>query len=159
VKKLAMVVLLVAAACGRQAVVTSAPATPASGAAASNLPGGASARDALNKFLAAVKVQDVQALSNIWGTKDGGAAATDRRYMTVEVMEQRLIIMIRCARHDSWTVKSETPLAGGDRQFTVELKLRNSVATTDFVAVPGPGGRWFIKEYGIEQTMPICQAQ
>lgn len=154
-----VLVVLLAASCRRQAVVTSTPSQPQSTPPAANLAGGATALDALTRFLAAVKVQDVQALSHVWGTKDAGPASGGR-YMSQEVMEQRLIILIRCARHDSWSVRSETPMVGGDRQFTVELKLRNLTGVTDFVAVQGPSSRWYIREYDVEKVMrTICQSQ
>ena len=157
-KKLAIGVLVVwaAAACRRQAVVTSAP--PNAAPAASNATGGATANEALLKFLAAIKVQDLQAVSNVWGTKDG-PAATDRRYMTVEMMEQRIIIMTRCFRHDSWSIRNETPLVGGDRQFTVELKYRTLTVSRDFTATPGPQSRWYISNIQMEPASPICSAR
>lgn len=160
-KKLAigLVIVLTAAACRRQAIVTSAPPqqTPTT-PAASNAPGGATAREALTKFFAAAKAQDVQAMSMVWGTKDAGPAATAGK-MPQDEMEKRLIFMIRCTRHDSWSIKSESPLVGGDRQFTVELKLKTLTGVTDFVAVQGPGGRWYIREFDPEKLMrTICQA-
>jgi hypothetical protein len=161
VKKLAIGVLIVwvAAACRRQAVVTSVPSQPASTApAVSNAAGGATAQEALAKFLAAGKAQDLQAMSNVWGTKQGGAASTGG-YMPREEMEKRLIIMIKCTRNDSWAIKSEMPLIGGDRQFTVELRLKNLTGVTDFVAVQGPNTRWYISQFDPEKLMrTICQA-
>jgi hypothetical protein len=159
VKKLAIAVLLVvsASACRRQTVVTSVPtATPP--AAAANAPGAATAREALTKLLAAAKVQDVQAFSNVWGTKEAGPVRTDRRFMTVEEMEQRIIYMIRCLRHDSWSVKAETPVLNSQRQFTVELRLRNLTAQADFTATPGPEARWYIANFDTPKLGTICSA-
>jgi hypothetical protein len=162
VKKLAIgvLVVLVASACRRQAVVTSVPTQqPPSTPAASNAAGGATASEAVTRFLAAVKAQDLQALSNVWGTKDGGPARNDRRYMTVEMMEQRMIIMIRCLRHDSWTVLRETAVTGGDRQITVQLKYKALTVPRDFTATLGPGGRWYVSVVQMDQPpSAICSA-
>ena len=161
-KKLAIAVLIVlsATACRRQAVVSSVPTqTPAQTPPASNVPGGATAQEALAKFLAGTRAQDIQAVANVWGTKAGGAAATDRSYVPADEMERRVIIMIRCARNDSWTIRGELPLPDGDRQFTVELKYKNLTGVTDFVAVQGPQSRWYIREYDVAKMMrTVCQA-
>ena len=158
-KKLAIVALVVVSACHRKVVVTTAPPqqTPPT-SAASTAPGGANAREALTKVLGAAKAQDIQAMANVWGTKDGGAAAIDRRYMSVEEMEKRLIILIRCLRHDSWTQVAETPVVGGDRQITAQLKYKGLTVSRDFTATMGPGGRWYISIIQMEPPSPICSA-
>src|SRR5262245_3387902 len=70
VKKLAIVVLLVFTACHRKVTVTSAPTATVDANA-----GAATARDALQKFMAAGKAQDLQAMAEIWGSKSGSARA------------------------------------------------------------------------------------
>jgi hypothetical protein len=156
VKKLAIVLLLVVSACRRQAVVTSAPATPRDPSTSANTAdGGATPREALQRFLAAAKAQDIQAMSSIWGTKEGSARATG---MPVQEMEQRLVYMAKCLRHDSYTVRGETAIIGGERQFTVELKYRRVVASDDFVVTPGPVGRWFVRIFDPAKLNAICAA-
>ena len=154
-KKLAIVVLLVVSACRRQAVVTTVPTqqTPQT-PAASNAPGGATPREAVARFLAASKVQDVQAMSNVWGSKEGPARTSG--LVPADQLEMRIIYMIRCTRHDSYAVKSETAVTGGERQFAVELKLKTTVALIDFTATPGRDGRWYVRTLDLEQAQPIC---
>lgn len=156
-KKLAIVVLLVVSACRRQAVVTSTPTqTPGTPAAAASTDGGANPRDALQRFFAAAKAQDIQAMSAIWGTKDGPARSG--KTMPVEQMEQRLIFMARCLRHDTYTIRAETPVVGGERQLTAELRFGRAVASEDFTVTPGPAGRWFVRTFNVEKLNPICTA-
>lgn len=159
-KKLAIGVLVVlsAAACRRQAVVTSAPtSTPQSPPTTATTVGGANGRDAVQRLLAAAKAQDIQAMSMYWGTVNG-PARDDRANMTVQMMEQRLIIMAKCLRHDSYTVRGETAIMGGERQYNVELRYRGAVATEDFVTTPGPGGRWYVNRFDVGKLNAICQA-
>jgi hypothetical protein len=153
-----VLVVLTAAACRRQAVVTSAPTPPQSAPVGANTVGGANGRDAIQKLFAAAKAQDIQAMSVVWGTKNG-PARDDRQNMTVEMMEQRLIYMARCLRHDTFAIRGETPIVGGDRQYTVELRFRNTVASEDFVTTPGPGGRWFVSRFDVAKLNTICTAQ
>ena len=156
-KKLAIVVLLVVSACRRQAVVSTAPTqTPATPSPTANLDGGANPREALQKFFAAAKAQDIQAMSSIWGTKDGPARSG--KMMPVEQMEQRLIIMARCLRHDSYTIRGETPVVGGERQLTAELRFGRAVASEDFIVTPGPASRWFVRIFDVSKLNAICTA-
>src|SRR5687767_4207675 len=69
VNKLAVVVLLVVAACQRKVEVGSVPsANPGP-----NASGATTAREALQLFLATAKAQDLQAMSNVWGSASGSA--------------------------------------------------------------------------------------
>ena len=156
-RKLAIVLLLVMVGCKRQVSVTTAPSQPAT-PSNSNASGGVSHREAVTRFLHAAKVQDVQAMSNVWGTTRG-PARTDRTYMTVEAMEQRIIYMMRCLRHDSYTVPSETPAVGDKRLFSVQLKYGPLTAVTDFTTTPGPEGRYYVETFDIPKVNVICSAK
>jgi hypothetical protein len=151
VKKLAVVVLLVVAGCQRKVEVGSVPsATPSS-----NASGAATAREALNLFLASAKAQDLQAMSNIWGSSSGSARTGST--MTADQLEQREIIMMKCLRHDSFTVVGETPAAGGERVFAVELKLGTLAPRTDFTATLATDGRWYVRTLDLPRLQQICQ--
>lgn len=157
-RKLAIVVLLVMVSCKRQVSVTSAPSGQPATTVNPNATGGATHRDALARFLQAAKVQDVQAMSNVWGTTKG-PARTDRTFMSIEAMEQRIIFMMRCLRHDSYTVNSETPAVGDKRNFTVTLKLGALTAVTDFTTTPGPEGRFYLETLDISKVNVLCTAK
>lgn len=146
-KKLAIVVLLVVAGCRRQVVVTSAPGTSG--------PGAATPREAVQLFMASAKAQDLQAMSNIWGSAAGPARTT----MEQSQMEQRQIIMMRCLRHDTYSILAEVPVAGTSRVFTVEVRLGTLTPRADFTATRGPQERWFLQEFQMAALNSICVAR
>ena len=156
-RKLAIVCLLVLVGCKRQVSVTSAPSQP-SATANPNAPGGSSHRDALDRFMRAAKNQDVQAMSNVWGSVKG-PARTDRTYMTVQEMEMRIIYMMRCLRHDSYTVNAETPAVADKRTFNVTVKYGNVTAVTDFTTTRGPESRYFLETFDLPKAQAICGAK
>lgn len=149
VKKLAIVVLLVFAGCRRQVQVASVPT------AGPNVSGAATPREAVQVFLATAKAQDLQAFSNIWGSSTG-PARTSAEMGTAE-LEQREIILMKCLRHDSYSVLGETPAVGGERVFNVELKLGSLTARSDFTATPGPASRWYLRNFDVPKLQLICQ--
>ena len=155
-RKLAILVLLVMVGCKRQVVVSSAPSSPTSTVTANpNAPGGANHRDALTKFLQAAKAQDVQALANVWGTSRGAA----RTFMAPEELEMRVIYMLKCLRHDSYSVLTETPALGDKRTFATQLKYGPLTAVTDFTTTPGPEGRFYLEMLNLEKVNVICSAK
>ena len=149
VKKLAIVVLLVVVGCHRQVKVTTAPV------ADPNAPGAATPREAVQTFLATAKAQDIQAMSNIWGSKDGPI----RNTQPADQLEQRSIYVMRCLRHDSYSILSETPAAGGERMFTVEVRRGSLIPRANFYATLGPRSRWFLREFQLEALNPLCTAK
>ena len=144
-KKLAIVVLLVVAGCRRQVVVTTAPGV--------NDPGGRTAREAVALFLSAAKAQDLQALSNVWGTTAGPARST----MDKETLEQREIILLCYLKHDSYRVLSETPAADRERTIGIETKYQDLTRVANFFATPGPGNRWYVRAFEVEKLNDICR--
>ena len=144
-KKLAIVGMFVVAACTRPVSVGTA-GNP-------NAPGGATAREAVQKFLAAAKAQDLQAMSNVWGTSAGPARTTMER----EELEQREIILLCYLKHDSYKLGSESPAANGERVFDVEMTYKDVTRTANFFATPGPAGRWYLRAFDNEKLTDICQ--
>lgn len=145
VKKLAIVGLLVVAACTRPVSVGTA-ANP-------NAPGAATPREAVQKFLAAGKAQDLQAMSSIWGTSAGPARST----MEQEELEQREIILLCFLKHDSYKIASESPASNGERVFNVEMTYKDMTRAANFFATPGPAGRWYLRAFENEKLTDICQ--
>lgn len=144
-KKLAILGLLVAAACTRQVNVGTA--------AGPNTPGGANAREAVQKFLAAAKAENLQAMGSVWGTSEGPA----RSNMERSELEQREIVMLCYLKHDSYVITSESPAANRERVFAVDLTFRDLTRTANFFATPGPGGRWYLRSFEMEKLTDICQ--
>lgn len=154
-RKLAIVCLLVMAGCKRQVSVTSAPSS-ATESANANAPGAANHREAVTKFFQAAKVQDVQALANVWGTADRGAART---FMAPQELEMRVIYMMKCLRHDSYAILTETPAVGDKRIFAVQIKNRTLTAVADFMTTRGPDNRYYLEQFDPAKLSVICSAQ
>lgn len=139
----ALVFLATAGACHSSATMTPAPSpTPARRppTATGSTTGAADSQGAVLGFLAAVKNQDLQAMSNYWGDKQG--LARDR-YPVVE-LNQREILMMCYLKHDSAQILSDAPSAGGGRTTTVQLRNGSLTASTNFLTVTGPDGRWYV---------------
>lgn len=153
-KKLAIALLAavptILVGCRREVVVASPPP-----AAAANVDGAATAQQAVQRFLATAKAQDLQAMSRIWGSSAGPAHAT----MSKEELEMREIYLMRCLRHDSYAMKSETPAAGGERVFIVEMKMGRLTAASSFTVTKGPGERWYVRTLDVEPLREICTAK
>ena len=70
-------------------------------------------RPALDAFLAAVRSQDLQAMSGAWGDKDG--PVRDSQRLSRDEVEHRELIMMCYFKHDRYRVTGEQPTAGGER--------------------------------------------
>ena len=139
VKKLLMVLILLGACRSRPAgePLTGAPAP----------------RRAVEQFLAAVKAQDLQAMSVIWGTSKG--AARDQLERTE--LEKREIIMQGCFEHDKFRIVDETPGEGGRRVFRVEITKGTITRLPRFYTVLGPSERWYMEDAEITAVRDICR--
>jgi hypothetical protein len=107
---------------------------------ASTATGGATARDAVQSFLDAVKGQDIQAMSVLFGTTKGPA----RDNMGRDELEKRLIILQCYFNHDKSRFVQESPGTQGHRVVQFELTRGGLSRTPAFYAIPGPGGRWYV---------------
>lgn len=108
--------------------------------AVGNTTGAADAESAVRGFLAAVKSQDLQAMSSYWGDKDG--LARDR-YPMAE-LNRRELIMMCYLKHDTAQILSDAPSPDGGRTVAVQLTLGSLTASTNFQTVTGPDGRWYV---------------
>jgi hypothetical protein len=155
VRRLSIVFMLVVAgvgACRRQVVVSSPP--PGQQApAVSGAPGGATAREAAEKFLGAARVGDLDAMSLVWGTSAGPVRST----MSRQEWEMREVVFMRCLRHDSWRIASESPAVGGERLMMVEIKWKDLTRSTSFYAVQAQDQRWYVRQFDMTTLETICQ--
>jgi hypothetical protein len=129
------------------------PPAPAPVAPVSNLTGGASPRSAVEQFLNAVRAQDIQAMSVIFGTKNGPA----RDNMNREELEKRLVILQCYFNHDKFRILSELPGESGHRVVEVELSRQGNLRTPSFYAVPGPQNRWYVDNMEIAAVRDFCR--
>jgi hypothetical protein len=157
VRKLLLVGLLCFGACKSRTVEVPVTApSPVPMAAGSGLSGAASPRLALDAFLGAVRAQDLQAMSGVWGDKNG--PVRDAKVMSREDMEQRELYLIRCLKHDSFRVLGDSPAMDGERLMRVEL-VRGTVAkSTDFSLARG-GDRWYVRTFALDPVKDLCAAK
>jgi hypothetical protein len=159
-RKLGWLVLagaLITSACARQAVSTdvSIPgaAAPTVGAAPGAV-GAASSRGAVEAFLVAVRAQDLQAMSGLWGNPKGLA----RDQLKREELEKRLIIMQCLMQHDKAVFAEERPRlqTGGRQDFLMTLTKGKNSASTLMTTVPGPNGRWLVEDVDVTKLRDFC---
>lgn len=121
-----------------------------------NVAGGTdSPRAAVDGFLAAVKKQDLQGMSMLWGTEKGLA----RDQMARDELEKRLVIMQCSLNHDSWKIVSGLDGISrvGEQDFRVELQQKNLKEQTIVTAVKGVSGRWYVKNAEITKLTAFCR--
>ena len=135
-------------------LLTTSIACPRPQTAGGGMTGGPDARAALDGFLNGVRAQDLQVISNYWGTAEGPA----RDRLDRAELEKREITMACYLAHDRTRVISDEPRAGNRRAFTVELSLGSTSRTTEIIAVRGPSERWYVENADIRQTQALCEA-
>ena len=160
VKKLIGLGLLLLVACQRKVQVSSpAPVPATTGTAGSvGVVGGGTPAEALSGFMAAAKSEDLQAVGAFWGDPEGSA----REKMSRSEFEMRAFIVVKCVRHDKYTVLSEGSAAGGRRVMNVQITKDGGprgvlTKSSNFTLVRGPQSRWFVENVDLEPLTPICQ--
>ncbi|MDQ3696921.1 MAG: hypothetical protein M3373_02695 [Gemmatimonadota bacterium] len=142
--------MLGAVACASRPADTGAsPTTAARGDAT----GAASPRAAVETFLNAVRAQDLQAMSVIWGTDKGPA----RDQMPRDELEKRELTMQCFLMHDSFRIVNDLPGTQGKRTLRVELTNASRNRETNFYAVRGPSDRWFVENVEIDPLKDFCR--
>jgi hypothetical protein len=137
------VVLLALAAC-----TSSAPSAHVNG----QLTGAVAPRQAVEMFLGAVRAQDLQAMSVVWGTAKGPA----RDVVPRSQLEKRELVMQCYLSHDKFQIVSETPGAGGSRVFGVSLLKGTVTRETTVQTVRGPSDRWYVQDVNLEPLKDLC---
>jgi hypothetical protein len=117
--------------------------------------GAASAREAVDVFLAAARTQDVQAMSAVWGSTQGPA----REYSPHDVTEKRLLIMMCFLRHDKSSVGSPSAAAGGRLDFPVTLTQGPMTRSTSITTILGPSSRYYVETFDMKSVEPLCQSR
>ena len=116
------------------------------------LTGGAAPQVAVEQFLRAVNAKDLQAMSAVFGTRNGPARET----MDRTELEKREIILACYFAHDSARVISDTPGQQGHHDLRVELKKGNLTRQTTFFTIKGPGDRWYVDNMDIAAVRDFC---
>jgi hypothetical protein len=152
VKKL-LLVMLALTACSRATTTTTTGPAGTSTTTGPQLVGASSPRLAVEQFLTAVRAQDLQAMSVVFGTSNGPA----RDNMEREQLDKRLIILQCYFNHDKSRMLGETPGEGGHRIFTVELTRGRLVKAPRFYTIRGPDDRWFVDNMEIAAVREFCR--
>jgi len=150
------VTALAFSACARTVVTSSADTGAGIGSVVSGgVVGTTSAKSAVEGFMTAVKAQDLQTMSAIWGTANGAA----REQMKREELEKRLIVIQCLLTHDTWRfAEDEARLStGGRQQFVVEITRGTSKGRPKFTAILGPANRWFVEDVDVTALRDFCR--
>lgn len=115
-------------------------------------PGAATPALAVQRFLAAARAQDLQALSLAWGSTRGPA----RDVVPRDQIERRELIMICYLTHDSYTIRGENAATEGRRAFTVELRRGPVARRTTMTTVKGPANRYYVGDVALEPLSDLC---
>lgn len=123
-------------------------------AAANAEPGAPTPRAAVERFLAAVRAQDLQAMSMVWGTKSGPARDNIQR----EQLEKREVIMTQCLANDSASFVEDSPGLGGDHLVHFLLYRGPVTRSTAFTTQSDGSARWYVKEIDLK-SVHSCTAE
>jgi hypothetical protein len=119
--------------------------------------GASSPRAAVDGFLGAVKAQDLQAMSTVWGNVKGPARDAIER----AELEKRELIMQCYLNHDSYRIVSEAPGEASRRVFRVALTRKTSrgplTRETKFTTLEGPGARWYVEDVELAPAADLCK--
>ncbi|MDQ6827961.1 MAG: hypothetical protein M3081_03750 [Gemmatimonadota bacterium] len=143
------------AACGSQQVVTSSSGATMSPSRDAALPGAASARAAVDRFLVAAKSQDIQEMALAWGTSQGPS----RDQVDRSQLERRILIMqsyLSC--YEKYEVTNQSTL-NNLPVFEVTLTNKRITRTTKLTTVSSRDGRWFVESTELEPIGDLCHAR
>lgn len=116
--------------------------------------GAPDATSAVRGFMAAAKLQSMQALSMWWGDSQGAT----RDLIAKDELEKRELIMLRCLKHDRYDVVGDALGTGGTRDVIVNVKYHDSENTTHLTVVAGPHSRWYVQNVDLKPLQSICIA-
>lgn len=119
---------------------------------AGQLTGAPAPQVAVEQFLRAVNAKDLQAMSTVFGTKNGPARET----MDRTELEKREIILACYFAHDSARIIGDAQGLQGHRDVRVELKKGNLTRQTTFFTIKGPADRWYVDNMDIASVRDFC---
>jgi len=152
VRKLLIGLLVAVGACTTRTTTSTVPAAPAPSPATSSA-AQKTPREALATFLAAANATDLQAMSAVWGDKDGSVRASGK--MGREEIEKREIIMMCYLRHDKYRIVSDNPAVNDERLLGVELTKGKLSRTANF-NMATDGSRWYVRSADLEALRDLC---
>ncbi|MDQ6716897.1 MAG: hypothetical protein M3Z17_00970, partial [Gemmatimonadota bacterium] len=118
----------------------------------SGMPGAAAPRMAVEQFLNAAHAGDLQAMSVVFGTKQGAA----RDNMPWNELEKREVILQCFFNADAYRILGETAGADGHRVVRVQLTKGKVSRQPNFFVIEGPGQRWYVDNMEIAVVRDFC---
>lgn len=130
-------VLMVAVACGGG----EPPQTPAG-----QSPGPALA---LERFLRAANVNDLEVMTQLFGTTDRTIVAMEGETMA----ERRMMVLASLLRHDDWSIQGQRAVPGridDATELLVSLSQGDRTVDVPFLVVRTDDGGWIIERISVE---------
>ena len=138
-----------------------APRPSPGGVGGAGASGALAPRLAVDAFLDAVRVEDIQAMGALFGTSRGALrdaiSSSDRA--AANQLEQRLIILQCYLAHDSYRILNEGPGEGASRMIRVEITRGTSKRQPSLFAIQGPAGRWYVENVELAAVRDFCGLQ
>ena len=107
---------------------------------------------AVERFFAAVRAQDLQAMGQVWGTTRGPA----RDNMPRAELEKREVILQCYFNYDTFRVLGESPISEIRRAVRVELVRGGRVREPTIYTVQASDGRWFVENLDMAAVKDFC---
>lgn len=147
--------LLIVAACTSNPKPNTGPSRRGEAPIGASTTGAPSAKGAVEGFMAAVKGQDLQKMSILWGTEKGLA----REQMSRDELEKRLVVIQCNMSHDSWLFTNKPTLlrSSFEQDFEIELHQKNFKAQTNVTTVRSADGRWYVKDVDLRPLNQFCR--
>jgi len=116
--------------------------------------GGKTPREAVDRFLAGARAQDLQAIGAVFGNDQGPL----RDHADRATIARQLLIQLQCTRHDKATISEPVRGEGGRQVFVVDMTQANNSASVKFTTVKGPSDRWYVLIFEIQvlQNKGFC---
>jgi hypothetical protein len=105
-------------------------------------PGSSSPKGAVEQMLSAAKVQDLQAITAVWGDENG--LARDRN--PPAEIESRAFIMACVLKSDTQKVGEPAPAGNGRIMVNADLTQGGNSGSTRFMTVRTKEGRWVVQD-------------
>jgi len=143
-KKLMLAIVVI----GAVACHTAPPST----SGIENSPGAKTSVGAVERFFSAVHAQDLQAMSQVWGTSHGAA----RDNMDRTQLEKREVILQCYFNYDAFRVLGESPTSEIRRMVRIELERGGRTRSPVIYTVMGPNNRWYVENLDIAAVKDFC---
>lgn len=133
------------------ATVAACGGEPASRTPAAQSPGPALV---VERFLQAANANDLETMTQLFGTSDRNIVALEGRTRA----EERMYVLASLLRHDDWSIRGQQTVPGRITD-AIELEVRvvkgDESAVVPFLVVRRKGDGWIIEEIGVEPLTTI----